>query len=106
MDSAATRYEQYCAEVPLYMAFELAEKEWKLGFTVGFGQRPRIKRISARDVGALEWEIQRAKERFRLPPTAPVISCYEAGREGFWLHRYLIHHGVHNRVVDSSSIEV
>ena len=41
-----------------------------------------------------------------LPASAAVVSCYEAGREGFWLHRYLQGHGITNHVVDSSSIEV
>jgi transposase len=35
-----------------------------------------------------------------------VVSCYEAGREGFWLHRFVQAHGITNHVVDSSSIEV
>jgi transposase len=35
-----------------------------------------------------------------------VVSCYEAGRDGFWLHRYLTVVGIENVVVDSSSIEV
>lgn len=35
-----------------------------------------------------------------------IISCYEAGRDGFWLHRYLESLGIKNHVVDSSSIEV
>jgi transposase len=35
-----------------------------------------------------------------------VMSCYEAGRDGFWLHRWLLEQGIHNVVVDSSSIEV
>ena len=114
MHNAATRHEQYSVGIPLYMAFELAEKEWKLGFTIGLGQRPRLRTIPARDLEALQWEIRQANKRFGLPPTAPVTSCYEAGRDGFsrkdigtmWLHHYLIHHGGHNRVVDSSSIEV
>src|SRR5262249_40139908 len=54
----------------------------------------------------LAFEIKTAKERFGLPPDAPVISCYEAGRDGFWLHRLLVHEGVRNLVVDSASIEV
>src|SRR4029079_5844593 len=33
-------------------------------------------------------------------------SCYEAGRDGFWLHRWLLEQGIENVVVDSSSIEV
>ena len=35
-----------------------------------------------------------------------MCSCYEAGRDGFWLHRYLVSRGIANRIVDSSSIEV
>src|SRR5262249_40077071 len=41
-----------------------------------------------------------------LPTTAVVRSCYEIGRDGFWLHRYLTSKRIDNRVVDSSSIEV
>jgi transposase len=54
----------------------------------------------------LACEIQKAKERFGLPPGAPVVSCYEAGRDGFGLPRFLVHEGVENLVVDSASIEV
>ncbi len=90
----------------LYMAFELGQAEWKLGFTIGFGQDPRIRTIKARDLGALRAEIETAKKRFDLPADAPVLSCYEAGRDGFWLHRYLQSAGIDNQVVDSSSIEV
>jgi transposase len=51
-------------------------------------------------------EVAQAKQRFGLPDTTPVVSCYEAGREGFWLHRFLQAQGITNHVVDSSSIEV
>jgi transposase len=34
------------------------------------------------------------------------VSGYEAGRDGFWLHRCRVASGVENRVVDSASIEV
>jgi transposase len=90
----------------LLLAFELGQRSWKLGFSVGIGQRPRVRQIPARAVGALGNEIVRAKARLGLPPEASVISCYEAGRDGFWLHRYLVAHGITNHVVDSSSIEV
>lgn len=104
---AATREHEYSALAPvLYLAFELGNLHWKLGFTIGMGQRPRERNIAAGDVGALQREIRLAKKRFGLPETAPVLSCYEAGRDGFWLHRYLVEHGVQNLVVDSSSIEV
>jgi transposase len=95
------------APVPtLLLAFELGERSWKLGFTTGLGQQPRIKQVPARATERVLEEITRAKVRFRLPADAPVSSCYEAGREGFWLHRWLVAHGVSNHVIDSSSIEV
>jgi transposase len=90
----------------LLLAFELGQRSWKLGFTVGMGQRPRVRQIPAGATSALSTEIARAKARLGVPSDAPVVSCYEAGRDGFWLHRYLIAHGVTNYVVDSSSIEV
>lgn len=92
--------------VTLYIAFELSSKQWKLGFTIGFGQNPRIRTITAGDLEALQKEIGAAKERFGLLQDAPVMSCYEAGRDGFWIHRYLTSIGVVNLVVSSSSIEV
>jgi transposase len=90
----------------LYLAFELGEIEWKLGFTIGLGQSPRRRTIKAGDREALEREIGLAKQRFGLPEEARVLSCYEAGRDGFWLHRYLVSQAVENLVVDSASIEV
>src|SRR5262249_26484563 len=90
----------------LYLAFELGEKDWKLAFTIGLGQKPRLRSMPARDLPRLQEEIAKAKQRFQLAADAPVRSCYEAGRDGFWLHRYLSACGIHNSVVDSSSIEV
>jgi transposase len=90
----------------LFVAFELSEKAWKLGFTTGHGQKPRERTVTARQQEHVLNEIAQAKRRFGLPETAPVVSCYEAGREGFWLHRFLQAHGITNHVVDSSSIEV
>lgn len=92
--------------INLLLAFELGERTWKLGFTIGLGQRPRIRQVPAGAVDQVREEIARAKRRFKLPDETPVISCYEAGRDGFWLQRFLIAHGVTNHVVDSSSIEV
>lgn len=94
------------AERTLYLAFELGNSEWKLGFSLGLGQSPRQRKVQAGDLAGLEAEIRRAKERFKIAETTRVVSCYEAGRDGFWLHRYLVSQGVENRVVDSASIEV
>lgn len=91
-------------EQALYMAFELSLNTWKLAF--GIGGNPRIVQIAARDLKGLSDEIAKAKKRFGLPEEAGVVSCYEAGRDGFWIHRHLLSIGVQNIVVDSSSIEV
>jgi transposase len=93
-------------EATLFVAFELSEKIWKLGFTPGHGQKPRERTVTARQQEHVLDEIAQAKRRLGLPETAPVVSCDEAGREGFWLHRFLQGHGITNQVVDSSSIEV
>src|SRR5882672_5278761 len=90
----------------LFVAFELSEKTWKLGFTTGHGQKPRERTMTARQQEHIRDEIAQAKRRLGLPDTAPVVSCYEAGREGFWLHRCWQGHGITNHVVDASSIEV
>lgn len=93
--------ERYCN---LYLAFELGDTKWKLAFSDG--ERVRFVSIVARGLKQLKEEMEKAKKRFELSGGVRVLSCYEAGRDGFWLHRYLLGEGIENRVVDSSSIEV
>ncbi len=104
----ATHCNKYTGETSqvLYVAFELGVDEWKLGFTKDLGTTPRVRVMPARDLRRLAREITAAKQWFGVPAPAAVRSCYEAGRDGFWLHRYLTAAGVDNRVIDSSSIEV
>jgi transposase len=90
----------------LHLALELSWDQWKLAFTIGHGQPPRLRCIRARDLPALVREIAKAKRRFGLADEAAVVSCYEAGRDGFWLHRWLTSQGIANVIVDSASIEV
>ena len=102
-----TRTSESTAPTPcLLLAFELGQRSWKLGFTVGLGQRARIRQIPAGALAMLMTEIDLAKKRLGLLSDSRVMSCYEAGRDGFWLHRYLLSKGIINCVVDSSSIEV
>ena len=107
MTTKATRNAQDTTSAgTLFVSFELSDKNGKLGFTTGHGQKPRERTVTARDQKRVLDEIAQAKRRFGLPETAPVVSCYAAGREGFWLHRFLEAHGMTNPVVDSSAIEV
>ena len=106
MRPMTTRQSTPTASAALYLSFELGERDWKLAFTIGLGQRPRHRTIRAGQLGVLDQEITRARRRFALAPEALVRSCYEAGRDGFWLHRALLARGIANVVVDASSIEV
>ena len=90
----------------LYVALELGCEKWVLASATQAAEKPRFRTIAARNLAALQEEIAKAKARFGLPANAPVCTCYEAGRDGFWLHRALIALGIANVVVDASSIEV
>jgi len=88
----------------LYMAMELSNRNWKLLFSDG-ARRCQLG-IAAGELLSLNEAVLKARERFGLPTGVQVVSCYEAGRDGFWLHRYLESIGVENVVVDSASIAV
>lgn len=90
----------------LYVALELGCDKWVLASATQAAQKPRFRTVAARNLAALNEEIAKAKARFGLPADAPVCTCYEAGRDGFWLHRALTKLGITNVVVDASSIEV
>ena len=62
--------------------------------------------VAAGDTLGLVNAIGKGKARCGLAGKVLVHSCYEAGRDGFWLHRWLIEQGIENLVVDSASIEV
>ncbi|MGB7062866.1 MAG: IS110 family transposase [Candidatus Zixiibacteriota bacterium] len=98
------RREDSTKEAVLHLAFELSNTKWKLAFSDC--SKRRLVTIRARNLEELQEEIEKAKLRFKLSDDVRVVSCYEAGRDGFWLHRYLLSCGVENKVVDSSSIEV
>ena len=88
----------------LYIALELSKSSWKIAFGNGF--KKRLKTIAGGDVGQFKLELEKSKKHFGMAADVPVLCCYEAGRDGFWIHRYLLAQGIQNLVVDSSSIEV
>ena len=94
------------SEPMLYVAFELGKKTWNLAMTSGFGVAPWLRSVASRDWRSVEQALAQGCVRFGLPAAVPVVSCYEAGRDGFWIHRALKERGIRNRVVDSASIEV
>ena len=94
---------QACQTV-LCMALALRDKKGKLA--VSDGNKRRIGTSTAGDLVTVGEAVAQAHARLGMPGGVSIVSCYEAGRDGFWLHRYLVHCGIANVVVDASSIEV
>jgi transposase len=92
----------------VYAAIELSRKSWQVAVQSTRAGRASRHRLGAGDVGGL-WRVLE-RERARLERSgsgvARVVTCYEAGRDGFWLHRSLESHGAESYVVDPASIEV
>jgi transposase len=66
----------------LYMALELSNKTWRLAFCDG-AKRRQVS-VPAADLAKLACAVAKAKERFGMPASSRVLSCYAAGRDG-WL---------------------
>ncbi len=93
-------------DATLHLAFDLGNTEWTFACTTAVAVAPRVRTMPARDLPRLVAEFEAARRHFGLPATTPIRTCYEAGRDGFWLHRALASAGVLNVIVDSASIEV
>lgn len=88
----------------LYMALELSGKSWRIGFAGPCGTRQVT--VSAGDLAGVLKEMRRMRSKLGVSELGAVYSCYEAGRDGFWIHRWLLSQGIQNLVVDAASIEV
>ena len=91
----------------VYVAFELSKAKWKLGIVLPGSEKMSRFTITGGDLAALEARLAVARGRAeRCCKAVRIVSCYEAGFDGHWLHRWLLEHGVVNYEIDSSSIEV
>ena len=88
----------------MYMGIKVSARKWK--FCFWSGSKKREKTVDAGDQQATLNEIEAAKNKINLPTDCKVRSCYEAGRDAFWIHRFLKKNGIENVVVDPASIEV
>jgi transposase len=94
---------QACQTV-VCVALALSDKKWTLAFSEG--TKRRIITITAGELVTWGEAVAKAKARVGRPGVVPIVRCDEAGRDGFWLHRSLVHCGVAKVVVDASSIAV
>src|SRR5262245_7807094 len=92
------------AQRALGLACAVGAKHWTRGCTTGAAQRPRARPVPARQLAAVREESGSAKTRGGLPEDTLGIPCDEAGRDGVWLHRWLVPPGVAHCGVDSSSL--
>jgi transposase len=96
----------YCGTV--FVAIELSQMSWLV--TLHSPERDRISRhkLAGGDHAGLLALIEKTRSRAEQKLGSPVrvASCYEAGYDGFWLHRLLLAAGIMNLVFDAASIPV
>jgi transposase len=106
METTRVNEQGYTGLPTLLMALEISNSKWCLLFRRAGSTRERRKTVPAWELETLKAQIEMAKAKLGLPADARVMSCYEAGRDAFSIHRWLVSIGVDNRLIDSASIEV
>lgn len=92
----------------IHLAIELGCSTWLVAARLPGDEKPRLHRIVGGDsTGLLAFiSLLRARVARRLGTPIGVVCCFEAGRDGFWLHRLLTAHGIVNHVLEPTSILV
>jgi transposase len=92
----------------VYIAIELSASSWLVALQRPTNKKIKLRHLEAGDTNTLRALIaeERARCAAEFGVEAELVSCFEAGRDGFWLHRFLLAHGVLNHVVEPTSILV
>ncbi|WP_136622625.1 MULTISPECIES: IS110 family transposase [Mesorhizobium] len=92
----------------IFMALELSKSTWLVALHSPAVDKISLHRLQGGDTEGLMALIEHRREQAQAALTRPVrvMSCYEAGYDGFWLHRFLCDRGIDNRVLDAASILV
>lgn len=102
---ATTQKEWYPNEETLYVAFELSKEKWRVLCSAG-GRKRHSGVMAPGSKSELSAILEGAKKKLGLPQDVRVLSCLEAGRDGFWPHWFVTGQGIENLVVDASSMKV
>ena len=92
----------------VFVALDLSRTSWVVALRTSGDDRVSSHKLRPGDVDRLLDLIERARAREEQRSGGPVEvrSCYEAGYDGFWLHRRLRAAGVRNVVVEPTSLLV
>ena len=92
----------------IVVAIELSKKSWLVGIVTPLSDKLSLHTLPAGDGAALLAVLARTRRKVETAVGRPaeIVSCYEAGYDGFWLHRLLEGHGVRNHVFDPASLQV
>jgi transposase len=96
-----------CEYATVYIAFELSKAKWQLGIMIAGAEKMSRYGIDGGNLAELSSVLARARAKAeQLGKPVRILSCYEAGLDGHWLHRWLTANGILNHEIDASSIEV
>ena len=96
------------AESLCFMAIELSKAKWLVGMLTPLSNKISLRTIPCGAVPALLEFVERTTEKVSQSTGRPVrvVSCYEAGYDGFWLHRVLEARGIVNHIIEAASVHV
>jgi transposase len=91
-----------------FMAIELSKTSWVVGMLTPLSNKISLRSIPCGAVEKLMAIVDQTTNRVMQATGGPVqvVSCYEAGYDGFWLHRFLAAHRIINHVLDAASLLV
>jgi transposase len=92
----------------IFVAIEMSRSRWDIVIHTPVSDKlSRYCLEAGNGAGLIEFiDSVRSRVAARLGHAVRVVSCYEAGYDGFWLDRLLRAHGIENHIIDPSSIEV
>jgi transposase len=93
----------------LFLAMELSRATWLVAtFAPRLGDKISVHAIPGWDTRRLLDRIGRLQAKLRGKGACRLgtVCCYEAGYDGFWLHRVLVNHGIENHVLDPASLPI
>jgi len=96
------------AESLCFMAIELSKTKWLIGMLTPLSNKISLRSIPCGAVPELLAFVEHTIEKVSrvTGQLVKIVSCYEAGYDGFWLHRVLDARGIVNHIIDAASIHV